>query len=577
MDKVSKITIGVILGVIALLFILFLCNRPKGTPTQQGTIYDTLANGDTLFYIKKDTTVFYKTKTTKDTVLVYKTTKDTVGSYTYTIERVELHPKQGGTQPPIPPQPGNTRRFVGQIIPFSEPDMNSPGRGVEQWHNGNDINVPVEGTNTQRIDVYFRFVWTRLEGRTQGSYTWSYFDNLVNTAISKGQKLSFGIMSVFPGNESEAGGQQFSDGGWGCFPEYIHKAMQLEGVKDWKTGQTWTPNYNSNVYLSRVLALNQALNAHIEATSHLGVPYKNVIHNIDIRHYGAWGEWHSAYTPNNNVSDYPSGTFPTATSLKKLVDAYTTGFPNHQLVCMIAAFDAQYLNNTWNPPEIAHYLLNVAKNNRGVIGWRRDQWGATDTYLSAYLENNTRNFNGGVPFNVPIMERYKTAPITGEPPAWNPGDYYDLERQIRLYHASSFGNGNYGTTSFSTTLKNNVRAASKASGYRIQIDSGFVTSGTTGKVVLYVSNRGIAPTYETWNTVIKLKQGTTVVWTGNLPGNLRLFLPTTTPSRFEGNFQNIPVGNYTFTIEVVDPTGFRKPLTLANRNRNTDGSYILIP
>src|SRR4026207_124835 len=46
-----------------------------------GVAYDTLANGDTLFYIKKDTTV-------------------TVSSqYSYPIERVELHPKK----PSIPP------------------------------------------------------------------------------------------------------------------------------------------------------------------------------------------------------------------------------------------------------------------------------------------------------------------------------------------------------------------------------------------------------------------------------------------------------------------------------------------
>ena len=50
------------------------------------------------------------------------------------------------------------------VIPFTDPDLNAPGRGVEQWHDRNDVNVPVEGTNTQRLDVYYRFVWTKIEG-----------------------------------------------------------------------------------------------------------------------------------------------------------------------------------------------------------------------------------------------------------------------------------------------------------------------------------------------------------------------------------------------------------------------------
>jgi hypothetical protein len=53
-------------------------------------------------------------------------------------------------------------------IPYSDPDLNAPGRGAEQWHNANEVNIPVEGTNTPRLDVYFRFQWQELES-TQGN------------------------------------------------------------------------------------------------------------------------------------------------------------------------------------------------------------------------------------------------------------------------------------------------------------------------------------------------------------------------------------------------------------------------
>src|SRR5262245_60934551 len=68
-------------------------------------------------------------------------------------------------------------------ISLNDPDLNAPGRGVEQWHDQNVVNVPVEGTNTPRLDVYHRFVWTKIEGPTLGAYTWGFFDSLVNNAI----------------------------------------------------------------------------------------------------------------------------------------------------------------------------------------------------------------------------------------------------------------------------------------------------------------------------------------------------------------------------------------------------------
>jgi len=150
-------------------------------------------------------------------------------------------------------------------IPIGDPDLNAPGRGVEQWHDQNIINVPVEGTNTQRLDVYYRFVWTKIEGPTLGSYTWNFFDSLVNNAIIKKQKFSFGIMPLYPGGTAQNGLVSF-DGGLASYPLYLHNLMQAESVKDWRTGTVWTPNYNSNHYLNRLLALHQAIDAHIKTT-----------------------------------------------------------------------------------------------------------------------------------------------------------------------------------------------------------------------------------------------------------------------------------------------------------------------
>jgi hypothetical protein len=474
--------------------------------------------------------------------------------------------------------PGLTA-FRFNEIPFGNTDIQNPGRGAEQWHDRTDVNVPQEGVNTAAMDVYYRFVWTRLEGATQGSYNWTYFDNLVNAAINKKQKFSFGIMTVYPEGTTENGLQYF-DGGYAAYPQYLHNQMKSEAVKDWKSGSTWVPNYNSNYYLTRLLALNQALYNHILAMSYNGKRYRDVVNIIDIRGYGSWGEWHSAGLVDN-VSQYPSGTFPTVASFKRIVDAYTKGFPTFPLVAMIAAFDAGWLNNTKNPAEIAYYVL-TQRNQWGPIGWRRDQWGATDQYLKDYLENNNRSFNGVVFKNL-IMERWKTAPITGEPPAWNPGDYYDLERQVRLYHATSFGNGNYGVTP-NTTIKDRVRASSKAAGYRIKIVSGEAPATITRNVAFTVNtlwqNVGLTPTYENWTVSFELQTSANAVkWIANSTKVLKLFLPSTAGVNTSDRFtvpSTVPAGTYKLVVRVKDPLAYRPNMKLANDRRNADGSYTVM-
>src|SRR5215510_10680687 len=85
--------------------------------------------------------------------------------------------------------------FSFTSIPYSDPDIIAPGRGAEQWHNST-ARIP-NPTETQSLgsenslDVYYRFQWALIEGATQGSYNWNYFDNLIRSAINRGQKFSF--------------------------------------------------------------------------------------------------------------------------------------------------------------------------------------------------------------------------------------------------------------------------------------------------------------------------------------------------------------------------------------------------
>ena len=464
-------------------------------------------------------------------------------------------------------------------IPYSDPDFNAPGRGVEQWHGGNEVNVPLASTNTPRIDKYFRFAWNHFE-TTQGVYTWSAFDQQINAAIDAGQKFSFGVMTACPG--CDIGWNINYAGGSSPYPLYLHNLMQAESPKDWITGDgDWIPNWNSESYLSRLEALNVAINSHLENTVYKGVRYRDIINYIDVRGYGAWGEWHSGGgIVQNDVSEYPTGTRATITSLKRIVDIHTRSYPNHPLVAMIAAFDANYLGIIMNPPEIAQYIL-TQKNNWGMIGWRRDSWGATDSYLSALLENNTRSY-GGMRFDTAILNRYKYAPIVGEPPGWAV-TYNELESQVRLYHVSSFGNSNYGGAN-TTTIGNNIRAASKAAGYRIALEGGTaptaISTGTPFNVTLNWKNVGIAPIYESWNTVYELKNASnTTVWSGTSNFKVKHFLPQANNTPFTDNFTlpaTVPAGTYRLVVSVKDPNSYRQPLPIAVTGRGTDGTYTVV-
>jgi len=98
---------------------------------------------------------------------------------------------------------------------------------------------------------------------------------------------------------------------------------------------------------------------------------------------------------------------------------------------MIAAFDG---GGTFIPlfvpiPEVAYYAA-TANNTYDTIGWRRDQWGATDGYLNTLLAGNTVTYNGSQQLRHYIVNRYKNSPITGEPPGWVDNSYFDLLNQL---------------------------------------------------------------------------------------------------------------------------------------------------
>ncbi len=479
--------------------------------------------------------------------------------------------------------------FTFTRIPYSATDLKRPNAGMEYWIYQNQVTVPLASSpQNNETGRYDRWEWRAFE-QTQGVYNWALFDASINEAINRGQKFSFGIMASCGGCSDFA--VTVSGNTNKTLPNYV-----INNGGAFVYGGVWYPNWNSTVYKSAWQAFQNALAAHINTTSYNGVPYSRVINYIDLRGVGEYDEWHfCGYCP-----DYPSslmyvadngGYKPTVASYKELIDIFTTAYANYRLVAMSDGFDPGGWSET--PDEVINYLI-TRTTNKGNVGWRRDNWGHNrPTWYENKFESNPSTWLGQAAVDI-IMERWKTAPVVGEP--------YQGESQVngqsrpyqiltesvngapaqtQFYHLSNLGNGNMERTG-ETGTQTSVREAHKRMGYRYYLSAGSmttnVTSGGSFNVSLTWGNEGVAPTYDRWYIRYTLRNSTTnaIVWTGNSTYNLKNLLPDSTKVDSQ-NFTatGVPVGTYRLHVSVVDSSGYMPNMPLFINGVQSDVSYIL--
>jgi hypothetical protein len=477
-------------------------------------------------------------------------------------------------------------------VPFSDPDLVAPFRGAEQWHDAagaETIAYPTEQKPMPAQDVYKRsgLRWDELE-KEENQYDFRPLDLLFRDAIQKRQKVGFGIMTQLPGQQD---GPRDRGAAYG-YPTYLHRRMQSapEDQRDYISPldpSFWVPNYNSAHYLSRFEALLRAIARHIDTASFQGTPYRYAWGYADIRGYGSWGEWHMVSAAESAAS-FPRGRRPTAASLKRIIDAHARAFQDVPLVAIISVFDAERLRNTLVPAEVGYHALTLS-NRWGKIGWRRDNWGWTDEYLRYWMDLNTGVYRG-MRFDTAIMNRWKYAPVIGEGPCGGtakggPCPFYDMPRQVRYYHASMIGNGNFCGEQHDARGRDSMRMAWKLSGYRISLKQVVldrqVKAGHPFRVRGDWQNTGVAPLYEHWDAWFELEDRKTgrKAWSGKSTHSLRLRIPAKNPYVLRDNFnlpKSLEPGTYRLVLTMKDPNGYRPPLTLAMHGRRADGSYVLV-
>lgn len=472
---------------------------------------------------------------------------------------------------------GSTTDFSFTIISTSGDDLKAPGRGVEHWNNAvwnNSAAVQVPPGNSLGLDEYYRFAWFDIE-TTTNVYDWSKFDSEIRGAIDAGRKFNFGVMPLFMNfNWMTVGGATLS------YPLYLHNQMQADTAnnRDWIYSGSWVPNWNSTFFLTAWENLQVAIANRLASVTYNGVLYKNAVNYIDIRGYGDFGEWHTYPWTGSE----PTGREATTATLKRLIDSQKNVFSDYWLVNLIGAFDGG--NASQMPAEVSWYALTET-NSKGRFGWRRDNWG--DPGTDTILEDNPYTYLGNS-IAAKIMDTWEFAPVVGEPLntqstiTGSCGSMHcDLERQIRLYHATSFGNGNYPSLSAAQT-RTNVINSSKACGYRLVLNGGNATASVPRNSNLEINltwqNVGISQTYEDWNVDFELRNGSTVVWNGRSTKVLKHYKPAVSGATTNDSF-TIPgttaTGTFNLVLIIRDPNNFRAPLPLAITGRQADGSYIL--
>jgi hypothetical protein len=474
-------------------------------------------------------------------------------------------------------QTGNFPLAFNQI-PASDPDLNKPGAGAEQWNDQNIVNIPNATVSSPRLDAYYRFSYTDIATFSGGpeSYDFTLFDKKINNAISNNQKFSFGIMQICGG----CGQVAVVEGAKLFYPLYLHNQMQTENVKDWIVDGIWIPNYNSPNWLAAWKALNAAVNNHIMNGSFNGIQYRNIIRYIDVRGYGNYGEW------TNNEFPSASDAMATVETLDSIISYTVHQYSDFQCVAMVATFDGNQLRNTMIPPAVGFYALTTS-NRAGLLGWRRDNWGWTDNYLSRWIDKNPTVYNG-FRFDSAINNRYKYAPVVGEPAdlgfaLYDGKPFGDMPRQMKYYHVSSFGNGNLDKSLNNPVALDNIRTSSKFAGYRLALTTGNMTHnlnpGDKFNITMGWQNLGAAPLYERWKVVYDLRNAAgVVIWSGNSTFDPASSLPYNKVNSATDQFllpSSVPKGNYSLYLIVRDPQGYRQPLPLAIAGRNADGSYLI--
>ncbi len=497
-------------------------------------------------------------------------------------------------------EPKRCEIVTPEIITVEQGAIQNAGTGTEIWNGGPGDGVTNLARYAVRVSDFsanamIRVGWDAYETK-QGEYHFEKMDKPFENAIQYGQKLNIGCFVT-----SNAGTKQKIDGAFCCYPAYVHEAMQKSGQKDmtntlWLSkADHWEPNFENPYLFERYDALLKAFAEYLEKPITVGgktIQRKKLVRCIEMRHFGFWGE-----------GAYPKRLIPSNSAcLIRFADAFIRHFPDIRIV--VPTNGMVYAPDVYDPIKAYHFYLLSLRNHAGMAGIFRDNWGCDESgayYQKLYHAANLYEKEGVKLYEL-LRDRWKSAPLVGEPGRWGPKKdgshpYWEILNQVTYLHPVMIRNCNVSTGRHTTnpsdySIVDDPKALEAFQrmyaliGFRYLITEARIKrlNGTL-EVSADWLNIGLTPTYDTWKVRYFLEDDAgKEIWSGFSALDLRTVLPDpdTPPgvaaagkAKTQGDwFDNVPHTGQLF-IQIVDPDGISPSMALSIRGRTAKGAYRL--
>lgn len=497
-------------------------------------------------------------------------------------------------------EPGNTVRVVTpEVIGVEQGAIQNAGTGTEIWHGGPANGVAELVRYAVRVSDYsanamLRVGWDAYETR-QGEYHFQKMDKHFALGLQYGQKFNIGCYVT-----SNAGTRQKIDGAFCCYPAYVHEALQRSDQKDsvntlWlNKSDHWEPNFENPYFFERYDALLKAFADYLDKPITVGaktVQRKKLVRWIEMRHFGFWGE-----------GAYPRRLIPANSAcLIRFADAFVRHFPD---IRIIVPTNGMVYSPIYEPLKDYHFHLLSLRNRAGQAGIFRDNWGCDESsgyYQKLYHAANLYEKDGVRLYEL-MRDRWKTAPLVGEPGRWGPTKegfhpYWGLVDQVSYLHPAMIRNCNVSVGRWTTNPTDySVMDDPKAldAFHRMYAILGFRYLFTearikraNGRMEIETDwlNIGLTPTYEAWKVRYFIADDAgKEIWSGISTLDLRTVFPdpNTPPGvvtrekarTHRDRFDGVPQTGKLF-VQIVDPDGISPPMALAIKGRGPTGEYAL--
>ena len=486
-----------------------------------------------------------------------------------------------------------------EIIGVDEGAIQNAGCGTEIWHGGphngeTRLVQTAVSVSDYSVNSMIRVAWYDHEAE-EGGYLFAKMDKNFEYCIQYGQKLNIGCFVTSTNRGITI------DGGLCAYPAYVHEALQSSEQKDIKYTTSrgnitrWEPNFENPYFFQRYDVLLGAFAEYLEGSQTFDgktIERKKLVRYIEMRHFGFWGE-----------GAYPKRLVPSNSEcLIRFADAFARHFPDIRL--LVPTNGMVYSPPTYDTIKDYHFHLLTAKNDVGLFGIFRDNWGWDEnlSYVQKlFYEANKYEKDGGKLYEL-LRDRWKSAPLTGEPLQALPKEgfrpYSHLLDQVTYLHPVVIRNCNVsnGTKSYINPTGYNAFDDPQAMdnfhkmyaiiGYRYLFTSAEI-AWQDDKLVIAMDwlNIGLTPTYEEWNVRYLIKdEAGKEIWTGPSSFDLRTLFPdeNTPPGVVNADVATTHTDRFTnaprtgrLYLQITDPSGVSPHMALSIKGRTKDGMYLL--